>query len=78
MDTAYKSPTTDTLHLEVDGKFPPDVFSLQTRPGPAGCNTLAVRQGRVESGSSSNRDIGPRLGTSVAGAGSALEGHADA
>ena len=75
---AYKSPASGTRYVEVDAKFSTMTCSVcRARSGPHGWGALAVRQWTcVECGSSHQRDTNAALNTLIAGAGSALEGHA--
>jgi len=75
---AYKSPTSGTRYVEVDAKFSTMTCSVcGARSGPRGLGMLAVRQWTcAECASFHNRDMNAALNTLKAGAGSALEGHA--
>lgn len=75
---AYKSPTSGTRYVEVGAKLSTLTCSVcRARSGPRGLSMLAVRQWTcAECGSSHQRDINAARNTLLAGAGSALEGHA--
>ena len=74
----YKSPASGTRYVEVDAKSSTLTCSVcRARTGPRGLSGLAVRHWACgECGSSHHRDINAAVNTLMAGAGSALEGHA--